>query len=281
MKIYRGYKTELRLNNKQRTLCLKSAGVARFAYNWGLRIKIDEYQAAGKSPGAFDLHRRLTALKKTEFPWMYEVSKCCPQEALRDLDRAFQHFFRRVRNGEKPGFPKFKSRKKKIGSFRLRGDVHVKADKIKLPRLGWLKLKQQEYLPADKKILSATVLDDGTVFENPKALLKLDDKLQRQHKIVSRRKKGSQNRKKAVRTLQQLYYRVACVRKHTIHNATTAITRRYGVIGIESLNVKQCPSLKQEPNTESLCPIWISFGDLDGTGLEPATFGVRTRCSPN
>lgn len=50
MTIIRGYKAELKLNNKQRTLCLKSAGVARFTYNWGLRIKIDEYETTGKSP---------------------------------------------------------------------------------------------------------------------------------------------------------------------------------------------------------------------------------------
>ncbi len=157
MKIFRGYKTELRLNNRQRTLCLKSCGVARFAYNWGLRIKIDEYRDTGKSPNAIELHRRLNALKATEFPWMYDVSKCAPQEALRDLDRAFEHFFRRVKNGEKPGFPKFKSRRKEIGSFRLTGSIRVDADLVKLPRLGWLKLRERGYLPTDAKILSATV----------------------------------------------------------------------------------------------------------------------------
>lgn len=275
MTITKGYKTELNLNNVQRTQCLKSAGAARFAYNWGLRIKIDEYQATGKSPTAIDLHRRLNALKKTNFPWMYEISKCCAQEALRNLDCAFENFFRRVKNGEKPGFPKFKSKHKGIGSFRLTGSIRVKANKIKLPRLGWLRLKENGYLPTDVKVLSATVseragrwfvslqveeeredptpsqstcgvdvgikhlatLDDGTTFGNPNALLNLERKLQRQQKVISRRKKGSQNRKKAVRHLQQLYYKIACVRKNALHKATTAITKRYGVIGIESLNI--------------------------------------------
>ena len=62
MTIQRAYNTELRLNTTQRALCVKSAGVARFAYNWGLRIKQDEYKATGNSPSAIELHRRLHVL---------------------------------------------------------------------------------------------------------------------------------------------------------------------------------------------------------------------------
>lgn len=89
---------------------------------------------------------------------MYNYSKCIPQEALRDLDKAFQHFFRRVKKGEKPGFPRFKSRKRGIGSFRLTGAIHVENDRIKLPRIGWLRLKERGYIPTQGlHILSATV----------------------------------------------------------------------------------------------------------------------------
>jgi transposase len=271
MIIVKGYKTELRLNNRQKTLCLKACGVVRFAYNWGLRIKIDEYKATGSSPNAIELHRRLNALKATEFPWMYEVSKCAPQEALRDLDNAFQHFFRRVKNGETPGYPKFKSKRKRVGSFRLTGNIRVEDRRVKLPRLGWLRLKESGYLPKVAHILSATVsekagrwfvklqvkeqvsdpkpsqaicgvdvgikhlatLDDGTQFENPKALSKLREQLDRAHKRVSRRKEGSQNRKKAVRQLQKLYMRIGHVRNDAIPNAATAITKQFGVIGAD------------------------------------------------
>jgi putative transposase len=158
--IHRGYKTELKLNKSQRTLCRKHAGCARFAYNWGLKRKIAEYARKGKSPSAIDLHRELNHLKKTEFTWMYEVSKCAPQEALRNLDQAFRHFYRRVRNGEKPGFPKFKSRKHGSGSFRLTGTIHVFKDTIQLPRLGRLRSKERGYLPSESDsmhILSATI----------------------------------------------------------------------------------------------------------------------------
>ena len=160
MIIHRGYKTELKLNNRQRTLCSKHAGCARFAYNWGLRRMIEEYEKTGRSPNAIELHRELVKLKQTILPWMYEVSKCAPQEALRNLDNAFKHFYRRVKNGEKPGFPKFKSRKQGIRSFRLAGDIRVFNNRIQLPRIGHLKLKEQGYLPPESDhvhILSATV----------------------------------------------------------------------------------------------------------------------------
>jgi Helix-turn-helix domain len=71
MEITRGYKTELDLNDEQITACKKHAGVARFAYNWGLHRRQEVYQTTGRSIWAMDLHRELNALKQTEFPWMY------------------------------------------------------------------------------------------------------------------------------------------------------------------------------------------------------------------
>src|SRR5512142_2298569 len=95
MLIKRGYRVELDLNNEQITACKKHCGAARFAYNYGLSRKQEDYKAGKKTPYAADLHREINALKKTDLPWMYEVSKCAPQEALRDLDDAFKHFFRK------------------------------------------------------------------------------------------------------------------------------------------------------------------------------------------
>src|SRR6516225_11344881 len=93
--IQRAYQVELDLTNEQTTACKQHAGAARWAYNWGLQRKQEEYRTTGRSPNAMELHRELNALKQTEVPWMYEVSKCAPQEALRNLDSAFSHFFRR------------------------------------------------------------------------------------------------------------------------------------------------------------------------------------------
>ena len=93
--IQRAYKTELDLNDQQTTACRKHAGAARWAYNWGLTRKQEAYRTTSTRPSAIDLHRELNALKRTDVPWMYETSKCAPQEALRNLDSAFAHFLRR------------------------------------------------------------------------------------------------------------------------------------------------------------------------------------------
>jgi transposase len=151
--IQRAYKTELDLNDQQPTACRKHAGAARWAYNWGLARKQESYRATGKSPSAIDLHRALNALKQRDAPWMYEVSKCAPQEALRNLDTAFAHFYRRVqlkKQGKlrgKLGYPKHKTRKRGLGGFRLTGTIKVFAKAIQLPRLGRLRLKEQSNLP--------------------------------------------------------------------------------------------------------------------------------------
>ena len=267
----RAYKTELNLNDKQRTTCLQHAGVARFAYNWGLERRNTEYSDNGKSANAIELHRELNKLKQTEFPWMYEVSKCAPQEALRDLDRAFKNFFE-----HRTKYPKFKSKKRGIGSFRLTGTIRVFEEAIQLPRLGRLRLKESGYLPTDTHILSATVseragkwfvsvqieeeinapanngtaagvdlgitslatISDGTIFENPKALRTYERKLKRQQRKVSRKKKGGKNRGKAVKKLQKIHARISHIREDAVHKATTWLAKSKSVIVLEDLNVR-------------------------------------------
>ena len=156
MLVTRAYKTELDLNDKQVTACKQHAGAARWAYHWGLARRQAAYQATKTSLHAIDLHRELNALKKTEFPWLYQVSKCAPQEALRNLDNAFAHFFRRCqlkKEGKlrgKVGYPTFKSKKKGLGSFRLTGSIVVYPDAIQLPRLGRLRLKERDPLLFDR-----------------------------------------------------------------------------------------------------------------------------------
>jgi putative transposase len=161
--IRRAYKTELDLNKQQITACKRHAGAARWAYNWGLARKQEEYRKTGTSPSAIELHRELNALKPTQAPWLYAVSKCAPQEALRNLDNAFAHYFRRVKlkkRGKlrgKMGYPQRKTRKRGLGSFRLTGSIAVFPEAIQLPRLGRLRLKERTYLPTQAHILSATV----------------------------------------------------------------------------------------------------------------------------
>jgi putative transposase len=162
----RAYKTELDLNNRQVIACKRHAGAACYVYNWGLVRKQEAYHATGSSPSAIDLHRELNALKQTELPWMYHVSKCAPQEALRNLNTASAQVFRRcalkreAKLTGKVGYPQPKTKKKGLGSFRLTGSIVVCPGAIQVPRLGRLRLKERVYLPttgtAGVKVLSAT-----------------------------------------------------------------------------------------------------------------------------
>lgn len=164
MKIIKGYKVELNPNNKQRTALLQHAGVARFAYNWGLNQKKIAFDKEERTPNAIELHKLLNSLKSTDFPWMYCCSKCAPQEALRNLDKAFDNFFRKCKlkkqgkHKGKTGFPQFKSKHNGIGSFRLTGTIKVNDGSVQLPRVGIVRLKESGYISTqDVKILSATV----------------------------------------------------------------------------------------------------------------------------
>jgi putative transposase len=280
--VTRAYKTELDLNDRQTTACKRHAGAARYAYNWGLARKQDAYKATGKSPSAIDLHRELNALKKTALPWMYQVSKCAPQEALRNLDTAFAHFFRRCQRKQegkltgKLGFPRRKTKKQGLGSFRLTGSIVVFPDAIQLPRLGRLRLKERGYLPvAGVKILAATVseqaahwyvslqveqeravplnagpvvgvdlgiktlatLSDGSVIPNPKPLKRRLKKIKRLHRAITRKQKGSNNRKKAAHRLGTAYRKVSNQRANTLHQVTTRLAKTKSVLVIEDLSV--------------------------------------------
>lgn len=260
MKIQRAYKTELKPNNKQRTALLKHAGSARFAYNWGL----NRVQEKTSKPNAMQLHRELNARKKDDFPWMYEVSKCAMQESLRDLEKAFKNFFHGCKESKKIGFPKFKSKSKGIGGFRLTGTIKVESRRMRLPRLGWIRLKEADYLPTDKHILSATVSEragrwfvsvlvneeiepqqttgevlgidlgvktlamcsDGTSYDNTKALHKYEKKIKRlQRHMMKRQQKGSRRRKLTQRKIAKLWMRISNIRTDSIQKATTDIVK--------------------------------------------------------
>lgn len=287
MLIQRAYKTELDLTQAQTILAYRSAGTARFAYNWGLAKRKahreawealpEEQRGTYKGLSLYELKKEWNRVKPVEFPWASEVSTYCMQSAMADLEKAFQNFFRRVKQGGKPGFPRFKSKKKGIGGFRLYGCIHAQSGHIQLPTFGLVKLKEKGYLPTEGvKILAASIseragrwyvslqvemeipeaeaapgtvgvdlgikhlatLSDGTQIPNPRALPRAQRKLKRLQRAVSRKKKGSANRKKAIRRLAKAHARVANIRTNAIHQATHAITKRYGTVVVEDLNVR-------------------------------------------
>jgi putative transposase len=201
---------------------------------------------------------------------MYEVSKCAPQEALRDLDKAFKNFYEGRAN-----FPKFK--KKGIhDSFRLTGAIKVFPKHVQLPRLGKIRVKE-ETVKFKGRVLSATVsreadrwyvslaveveipdplpvqgepvgidrglthfavFSTGEKVEAPKSLEKSLKKLRRLSRQLSRKQKGSKNRKKAALRLARLHRKIKNQRRDFLHKLSTWLAKTKPVIVVEDLAVK-------------------------------------------
>jgi putative transposase len=88
------YQFELDPNQAQSVLLAKSVGASRFVYNWGLAESQRQYELTGKRPRLSELTARLVGLKQGECPWLYEVSAHIGQSALKDLNVAFERFFK-------------------------------------------------------------------------------------------------------------------------------------------------------------------------------------------
>ena len=263
----KSFKTKLKLNNKQRTMMAKHAGVARHAWNWGLATCKQVYESGGKRPTAVDLHKRLVAEVKPECPWYYEVSKCSPQEALRSLDKAFK----RVWKVKGTGFPKFKKKNVKDG-FYLEGSIRISGDWIKLPKIGWVRshetlpsvkpknvtiskragdwfiafkvdfepevtLKKRERIGVDIGLNALATLSDGEQYPNPRAYRKAKHRLIKLQKELSRREKGSRNREKTKHKLAKAHLAVANARVDHLHKITTYLAKNHSKVLIEVLNV--------------------------------------------
>ncbi len=268
-----GFKTELKLNNQQRTALMKHCGVARHAWNWGLGLTkqiLDHNNALPDSkikfPTAIDLHKWLVALVKPECPWYYECSKSTPQEALRALRVAWDRCFKKT-----AGVPQFK-KKGKHDSFTLEGSVKIKgSNKIQVPKIGILKtyerlpqvqpksvtisrqadrwfiscrfdVEQQEFtsdsvVGVDLGVLNLATLSTGEIVEGAKSYKKYKDKLARMQWLNRHKIKGSANWKKANMQIARLHRKIANIRKDTLHKLTTLLAKNHGVIAIEDLNV--------------------------------------------
>ena len=261
------FKTELKLNNKQKTLLAKHAGVARHAYNWGLATCFKALENNEKLPTAIDLHKKLVAEVKPIYSWYYEVSKCAPQQALRNLSTAFKNWW--IHKHTK--CPRFK-KKGHHDSFYLEGGLKVSGNRFKLPRIGWVNVhenlpaitpknvtisrhadrwfiafkyeldiantpKIRERIGVDIGINSLATCSDGTVIKNRKAYRKHKKKLARLQRNLARKQKGSKNRQKAQVKLARQHKKVVQIRKDTIHKLTSWLAKNHSEIVIENLNV--------------------------------------------
>jgi putative transposase len=271
------HKIALNPNNKQKTYFAKAAGTARFAYNWGLHEWKRQYEACKtdpslKKPTEAALRRQLNAIKKEAFPWMQEVTKNAPQMALIQLGEAFKNFF-----AKRAGYPQVR-RKGIHERFTLSNDqFQVNGTSIRIPRLGWVRMHEslrfegkimsatlsreakhwfasivvdtpnninssktenQGAVGVDLGVLALATLSTGETVVGPKALKTRLKRIKRLSRSLSRKRKGSRNRKKAQMKLATAHAKIKHIRHHALHQLSTDLVRRFDLIAIEDLNVK-------------------------------------------
>lgn len=149
---FRIYPTTAQIQQIQKTF-----GCCRFVWNHYLALRKELYEQDGKTMNYHACSGDMTQLKKT-LSWLKEVDATALQSSLRDLDTAYQNFFRRVKQGQKPGYPKFKSKHNHRRSYKSKCvGTNIKAlDKVvQLPKLGFVKCHVSKEVKG--RILSATI----------------------------------------------------------------------------------------------------------------------------
>ena len=269
----RAYKFRIYPNKQQQVLIAKTFGCCRFVYNYYLSKRIELYRKSQETMTYNKCSADLTMLKK-ELEWLKDVDKFALQNSLKDLDKAYQKFFK-----EHSGFPKFKSKKNHRHSYRtnITGDnIQYCSKYIKLPKLGFVKTRDKQV--PQGRILNATVSQEpsgkyyvslcctdieitpfektgnvigldlgikefaitsnGEMIPNPKYLKKSLDKLAKLQRELSRKTIGSSNRNKARIKVARLQEHIANQRKDFLHKLSTNLIKENDIICIEDLSVK-------------------------------------------
>lgn len=269
----KAYKYRIYPNKKQQELIQKTFGCTRFVYNYYLNKRKEMYEN-DKTAFTYNMcSKDLTKLKK-ELEWLKEPDKDSLQKALKDLDMAYQKFFK-----EHTGFPKLKSKKNRYKSYRTsctNDNIRFENKHIKLPKLGFVKTRDKQV--PQGRILNATIsqepnghyycsicctdvehkqlqktnqnvgidlglvdfaiMSDGIKIENSRFYEKSEQKLSKLQRELSRKTIGSNRWNKTRIKVANLQKHISNQRSDFLQKLTTEIVKAYDVIAIEDLNVK-------------------------------------------
>src|SRR5215210_2496757 len=156
MKLRKAYRFRMRPTKTQEVGLYRMAGARRFIYNWALSRRKDYYAEHGKGISAKQLSSELTALKsEPETLWLRQADSQMLQQALRDVDRAFDAFFKK-----RSRFPQFRSKKAGHFAFRIPQRVKAEGGKAYVPKIGWVRIRQSREVEGKTK--SATFKRDAS-----------------------------------------------------------------------------------------------------------------------
>lgn len=272
----RAYRFRLWINANQERELEIALETHRRLYNACLDYRQLAYECFGATVNYADCSRWYKGQRATN-PYFARLNFSSAQATMRKLDRAFAAFFRRVKAGDRPGYPRFKGKDRfnsiefpaygdgiRLIGTRLRVQ-HVGTIRVKLhrPIEGTIKtvtLKREAgkwyvvfscelpdvpILPTDKPPVGIDVglekfltTSDGHQEPNPRYLKDALPELRRAGRAVSRKKRGGSNRRKAARRLRKVHARVKNLRREHHHQTALKLVRRHGLIAVESLNIR-------------------------------------------
>jgi putative transposase len=227
----KAHKIRLNPTPEQANYFARAAGTARFTYNWAV-AEWQRQSEAGGNPSALALRTQFNAIKKDQFPWVYEVTKCAVEGAFMDVAAAFKNFFEGRKAGRKTGFPCFKSKKRSRQSFYLANDKFT----VEIPEE--VPLNTHPPVGVDVGLNRLATLSDGRRYEYQRPLAQQLKKLRRLNKELARRTKGGKNWLKTKDKLGRLHYEIVCIRLDWLHKLTTQIAKTSGIVAVEDLHVK-------------------------------------------
>ena len=271
------YKFRLYPNREQENLIQRTFGCVRFVFNTFLDKRIDAYKTEKKTLNYYACCALLTEMKRDEaYAWLKEVDSVALQQSLRNIDTAYQNFFRACKNGSSVGFPNFKKKHGSRGSYTTNQNIKVLGGYIKLPKLGKVKCRVSKQVrgrilnatisqaPSGKYFVSICCTDveiephektgamvgldmglkefaitsDGKKYENKKYSTKAARRLARLQRRLSRKPKDSKRREKARIAVARLHEHIANQRNDYLHKLTTELVKENDIITLEDLAVK-------------------------------------------
>lgn len=269
----RAHKIRIYPTREQETQLYKTAGTARYAYNWALAQWKSQYDAFDKDlskekPSSFKLDAKWT---KERPEWAKEVARCSQSRAIADVGIAFQNLWK-----GKAAYPKFHKKGRKDSFYVANDKAYIEDNRISLPKIGKVRIAEalrytgkimsyvvsvyagqwfvsiqvelasdarprceapQSSVGIDVGLSHVAVASDGTTLDMPKSLTRLDAHLKALQRKLSKKAKRSRNRSKALRRKQKVQRRINNIRKDAVHKFTHVIAKNHGIVVTEDLNI--------------------------------------------